>query len=191
MRTWQSHACFQSSLSTAYHEAAHVVVAYEFGWWVWRGGIRICRCPQASLGWRSEDYNSRARICVGMAGLVAEEKLHSLRCGFEDEVIRHILALRAGEETSPIVVSDERAVALAIVEDEPCRTLSGARRVIAYWRDETNSLLDQPRVWGGIERLAKKLVRRRYLSPRGVAQALGSGFFSPGQAVRWGRATLK
>jgi hypothetical protein len=24
--------------TTAYHEASHVVVAYEFGWWVGRGG---------------------------------------------------------------------------------------------------------------------------------------------------------
>jgi hypothetical protein len=25
----------------AYHEAAHAVVAYEFGWWVRRGGVRL------------------------------------------------------------------------------------------------------------------------------------------------------
>ena len=29
------------NIATAYHEAGHVVVAYEFGWWVRRGGVRL------------------------------------------------------------------------------------------------------------------------------------------------------
>jgi len=51
------------------------------------------------------------------------------------------------------------------------------RRVVAYYRDVTNALLDEPRVWGGVERVAKALIRRRHLSPRAVKQALGDAFF--------------
>jgi predicted DNA-binding transcriptional regulator AlpA len=63
-------------------------------------------------------------------------------------------------------------------EGEMERTsLSGARRVVTYCRNHTNALLDEPRVWGGVERVAKALFRRRYLSPRAVKQLLGDAFF--------------
>src|SRR5262249_38814983 len=49
---------------------------------------------------------------------------------------------------------------------------------VAYCRNVTNALLDEPRVWGGVERVAKALFRRRYLSPRAVKQLLGDAFFA-------------
>ena len=64
--------------------------------------------------------------------------------------------------------ADLQAIALALFDDDPIIRPSEARRAIAYWRDETNKLLDEPRVWDGVERVAQALVRRRYLSPRAV-----------------------
>ena len=167
----------------AYHEAGHAIVAYEFGWWVRRGGVRISAWAHASLQHHKSDDNLRANICVSMAGLLAEEKFLGQQWRFEEEVIDELralrVALRAGNaEYVRLYPSDLRAIALALLDDDPTTSLIGARRVVAYLRNETNALLDDPRVWGGIERVAKALLRRRYpVSPRVVRQLLGDAFF--------------
>jgi hypothetical protein len=51
-------------------------------------------------------------------------------------------------------------------------------------RDAVLSLFDDSRVWGGVERLAKALYRRRYLSPRAVKQVLGDAFFADARMNR-------
>jgi H-NS histone family len=64
-------------------------------------------------------------------------------------------------------------------------SFAGARRVVTYCRNVTNALLDDPRVWAGVERLAKALYRRRYLSPRAVKKVLGDAFFADaGRMIR-------
>jgi hypothetical protein len=107
-----------------------------------------------------------ADICISLAGLLAEEKFHRVRWHFEEDVVRHLRAVRAGESEGPrLDPTDLRAVALALLDDDPTISFAGARRVVTYCRNVTNALLDEPRVWGGVERLAKVLYRRRYLSP--------------------------
>jgi hypothetical protein len=70
-------------------------------------------------------------------------------------------------------------------DDDPPISLAGARRVVNYCRNVTNALLDDPRVWGGVERLAKALYRRRYLSPRAVKKVLGDAYFADaGRTIR-------
>jgi hypothetical protein len=76
------------------------------------------------------------------------------------------------------IPSDLRAVALALLDDDPPISLAGARRVVIYCQKYTEALLDHPRVWAGVERLAKVLYRRRYLSPRAVKTVLGDAFFA-------------
>jgi hypothetical protein len=170
----------------AYHEAGHVVVAYEFGWWVRRGGVRLGAWAHARLRHREADYTLCARICIRMAGLLAEEKFHGIQWHFEEEVVDHVRAVRAGEsEGAYLDPSDLRAIALALLDDDPPISLAGARRVVTHCRNVTNALLDDPRVWGGVERLAKVLYRRRYLSPRAVKQVLGDAFFADaGRMIR-------
>jgi hypothetical protein len=81
--------------------------------------------------------------------------------------------------------SDLRAIALALLDDDPTISFADARRVVAYCRDVTNGLFDQPRVWEGVERLAKALYRRRYLSPRAVQKVLGDAYFADaGRMIR-------
>ena len=46
------------------------------------------------------------------------------------------------------------------------------RQAVAYWRDETSLLLNQPRVWAGVTRVASALLRRGHLSPRAVKKYL-------------------
>jgi len=116
-----------------------------------------------------------------MAGLLAEQKLHGVQRRFEEDVVEHVRAVRAGkDEVANLYPSDLRKIALALIDDDPLISCdpSGVRRVVAYYRDVTNALLDEPRVWGGVERVAKALFRRRYLSPRAVKQLLGDAFFA-------------
>jgi len=162
--------------ATAYHEAGHVVAIYEFGWRVARGGVRIGAQPHVKLLHCESDY--LADVCISMAGLLAEQKFHGVQWRFEENVVKHVRAVRAGEdEVANLYPSDLRAIALALLNDDPTISLNGVRRVVAYYRNVTNALLHEPRVWGGVERVAKALIRRRHLSPRAVKQALGDAFF--------------
>ena len=163
----------------AYHEAGHVVVAYEFGWWVRRGGVRLGAWAHARLQHRESDNTVRARVCVYMAGLLAEQKFHGLEWHLEEDVVKHLRAVRAGQDEGVrLDPSDFRGIALALLDDDPPISFAGARRVVVYCQEYTEALLDDPRVWAGVERLAKALSRRRYLSPRAVKKVLGDAFFA-------------
>ena len=94
-------------------------------------------------------------------------------------MIEHLRAVRAGQgEGAFLDPSDFRAVALALLDGDPTISLAGARRVVIYCQKYTEALLDDSRVWAGVERLAKVLYRRRYLSPRAVKKVLGDAFFA-------------
>jgi hypothetical protein len=169
----------------AYHEAGHVVIAYEFGWFVGRGGVRLGAWAHVRTRYHESEYTLRARICVSLAGLLAEQKFHGLEWHFEEDVVEHLQAVRAGKDEglygSP---SDLRAVALALLDDDPPISLAGARRAVVYCQEYTEALLDNPRAWAGAERLAKVLHRRGYLSPRAVKKVLGDAFFAGMQRSR-------
>jgi hypothetical protein len=112
-----------------------------------------------------------------MAGLLAEQKFHGLKWRLQEEMVREIRAVRAGQDEGAYLdPSDFRAVALALLDDDPAISLIGARRAVAYCQKQTEALLDDPCVWGGVERVAKALYRRRCLSPRAVKQLLGDAF---------------
>jgi hypothetical protein len=171
--------------TTAYHEAGHVVVAYEFGWWVRRGGMRSGAWPHARIRHHESDYLITSDyivlgdVCISLAGLLAEQKYHGLEWHLEEDVIEHLRAVRAGEDEGVrLDPSDLRAVALTLLDDDPTISLAGARRVVIYCQKYTEALLDDSRVWAGVERLAKVLYRRRYLSPRAIKQVLGDAFFA-------------
>ena len=184
-RWWGARARLITPETIAYHEAGHAVVAYEFGWWVHRGGVRIGAWAHGRLRYRQSDDTMLAHICISLAGLLAEQKFLGLQWRFEEDVVEPLRAVRAGEDEGlRLDPTDLRAVALALLEDDPTISLSGARRVVTYCRNHTNALLDEPRVWGGVERVAKALFRRRYLSPRAVKQLLGDAFFVDVQRSR-------
>jgi hypothetical protein len=163
----------------AYHEAGHVVVAYEFGWFVGRGGVRLGAWPHVRTRYHESEYTLRARICVSLAGLLAEQKFSGLEWQLEEEVVEHLQAVRAGEDEGLYAgPSDLRKIALALLDDDPPISLADTRAAVIYCQEYTEALLDDSRVWAGVERLAKVLYRRRYLSPRAVKQVLGDAFFA-------------
>jgi hypothetical protein len=190
---WDERRRLRTSEAIAYHEAGHVVVAYEFGWWVRRGGVRLGGWAHARLRHHPSGNTLLARVCVYMAGLLAEQRFHGVQWDLEEDFLEHIRAVRAGKgEGAVLDPSDFRAVALALLDDDPAIPLAEAPGALSYCRDYTNALLDDPRVWAGVERLAKKLARRRYLSPRAVRQVLGDAFFgSCGASIAGAEALLK
>jgi hypothetical protein len=131
----------------------------------------------------SED-TIRARICVSMAGYLAEEKSLGLQWPFEEDVITSLRAVRTGPNHGlRQFPSDPLRIALALFDDDPPIKFSEARRAIGYWREETKKLLDEPRVWCAVGRIAKALLSRSrgYLSPREVRKLLGDDFFPGSQ----------
>jgi hypothetical protein len=143
--------------------------------------VRLTAWPHARIQYHESEYTLRARICVSLAGLLAEQKFFGLEWHFEEDVVKHVRAVRAsGEDEGNLRggPSDLRKIALALLDDDPPISLAEARRAVVYCQEYTEALLDDPRVWGGVERLAKVLYRRRYLSPRAVKKVLGDAFFA-------------
>jgi hypothetical protein len=119
-----------------------------------------------------------------MAGYLAEEKLLGVKWPFDEDIITSLRAVRTGRNYAlRQFAPDPLKIALALFDDDPPIKFSEARRAIAYWREETKKLLDEPRVWRAVERIAKALLSRSrgYLSPREVRKLLGDDFFPGSQ----------
>jgi hypothetical protein len=168
-------------MAVAHHEAAHVATAYEFGWWVRKPGVNIGAWPCAYLD-HGGAYTTRARICISMAGMLAEEKFYGVPWTFTEDVVNHWREVCAGtpEVKHPSDprrdTTDLRTIAWELYDDD--MTDDAVRQAVAYWRNETWALLTQPRVWAGVTRVANALLRRGRLSPRAVKQILGESFFN-------------
>ncbi len=61
--------------STAYHEAAHAVVAARCGWWIIDPGIRIDSTPRTEIRCNPWDWVDPIRITFFLAGELAA-RLH-------------------------------------------------------------------------------------------------------------------
>jgi hypothetical protein len=72
------------------------------------------------LQYRESDDALLANVCIYMPGLLAEEEFHRTRWRFEEDVVRHLRAVRAGEDEGlRLGPSDLRAIALALLDDDP------------------------------------------------------------------------
>ena len=60
---------------TAYHEAAHAVIAHWFRWNVNHEGVRIIPDGYCGLTCRSDHYTLQAECCISLAGWLAEVRL--------------------------------------------------------------------------------------------------------------------
>jgi hypothetical protein len=67
------------------------------------------------------------------AGLLAEQKFLGQQWRFEEDVVKHLRAVRAGEDEGLCLYpSDLRAIALALLDDDPPISLAGARRIVIH-----------------------------------------------------------
>ena len=102
-----------SEEAVAWHEAGHVVVAYEFGWWLRRGGVRVGAWAHARHRHHPDADTMLARCCVYLAGLVAEQRFHNQQgWHFAEDVLKEIRNIRADvNESISLYPWDLRAVA--------------------------------------------------------------------------------
>ena len=170
-------------MSLAHHEAAHVAVGYEFGWWLGRRGVNIDGWPCAWMDYTDAAHTTRACLCFSMAGWLAEEKFYGVPGAFKpDDIVNHWQALCAGQPEAKHPAdprgadTDLRKIALELYDDD--MTDDTIRQAVTYWRGETWALLESPRVWAGVQRVAKLLLRRGHLGRRAAERALGESFFN-------------
>jgi hypothetical protein len=178
--------------SCAYHEAGHAVAAYEFGWYLRHGGVRIGKNAEARLRTPDELRTSEAEIIVTLAGWVAEAKY----CGVKslvayNEIFDWIEDFRRNPEAcnGPSSFNDPHDVARPLLKAYPHLSDRGAYRMVRRYERETAALLAEPRVWSAVERLAAALLRRGQLSHAAAVNLLRSDFFAGVHAVHILKAT--
>ena len=179
--------------SCAYHEAGHAVAAYEFGWYLRHGGVRIGKNAEARLRTPDELRSSEAEIIVTLAGWVAEAKY----CGVKslvayNEIFDWIEDFRRNPEACncPSSFNDPHDVARPLLKAYPHLSDRGAYRMVRRYERETAALLAEPRVWSAVERLAAALLRRGQLSHAAAVNLLRSDFFAGVHAVHILKATV-
>jgi hypothetical protein len=171
---WAARRRMLTDEAIAFHEAGHVIVAYDFKWWIGHGGVRLGAWAHARFGNQLSDNTLTARVSVYMAGLLAEEKFLGLQLRIEDAVIDEIRAVRAGREEFMVPFpTDLRGVALALIDDDPTIADCEARAAVAYCRARTTALLAAPAAWGSVERITAALLRRGRLTRRQMESLLG------------------
>jgi hypothetical protein len=165
----------------AHHEAGHAVIAIEFGWQV--DEVRISTSEGGITRFRYGDRrDDTARICISMAGWLAEEKF----CGSNsnsfsgEDIFKHFQALCRGEQEAnrihpmalnEITTSDLRQIAMELYDDDT--THYSIVAAVAHYREATNKLLNTPRIWADVTKVAKALLRRRRLGPDAIKECLG------------------
>jgi hypothetical protein len=165
----------------AYHEAGHAVVAYYFRGRLLGEGVRIGD-EDAFAHTRSRPWRS---VVVSLAGPVAEAKYLGVTSIIDfDEVAaaverQHDWLGRGRDE-----VSDELNAVRWLLQAEPDITASDAVERVRCCEAEVARLLDDPRVWSAVERVADALLRHRQLGHAKVMALLaGTGVLRRGCAA--------
>jgi hypothetical protein len=156
--------------AACYHEAGHAVFAYEVGWWVNYEGIEVGTKECTGLGCREIDYTPWRRVCVFLAGLMAEYKFLRLKTfPHEDELAQFLADIRAGRHRT----GDETEVLRALADQFPNVTdaelidlYKGYQKVLLKEMDNGNGL------WNRITHLAEALFKKPRLTPDEVEAVL-------------------
>jgi hypothetical protein len=173
--------------SCAYHEAGHAVVAYEFGWYLRHGGVRIGKIAEACMRTPGELRTAEAEIVVALAGWVAEAKWRGVKSLVAyDEILEWVEDFRRNPKTCDRLTSwtDPHDVARPLVKAYPRISDRAAYRMVRQYERETIALLDEPRMWSAVERMAAALLCRGQLSHATAVNLLGPDFFAGVHAVR-------
>ena len=158
--------------STAYHEAAHAVVAARYGWWIIEPGIRIDSAAHIQYRCYPWDWVASLRITIYLAGeLAARLHLGRLDEGFNsrsdfDDYCEDI------KEENGLLDGDETEVIRILIDRYP--TMPQSRRYLLFKRLErlTLRLVQQPEIWTRIDGLAKALIERGDLSDEEATEVM-------------------
>ena len=164
--------------SGAFHEAGHCVTAYEFGWHLRHGGVSMeATRLRANEMFRTE----RADMIVHLAGWVSDAKFQRVPSLVAYDEIRHWLEICRGRvlrsrDAGP--AWDPANVARTLLWEHPNISNRTAIATVRRMERETIKLLNKPRIWSAIERVAAALLQRRQLSHDRVVMLLGYEFFA-------------
>jgi hypothetical protein len=163
---------------TAYHEAAHVVIAYWFGWWVNDKGVWIdAYGGYAGLSYQMDNHVEQEHHCIDLAGQAAEMHLASDRAN--PRTNQYLIdTLKISHDPDGAEIDDGRVLARLTAahpnEDDG--------QIIARYRaleQQTLELVRQEHIWSAIEIIAEELLRRKHLSRSEVEDLLPDG-------IQWG-----
>jgi hypothetical protein len=161
-------------ISTAYHEAAHAVIAYWFGWWVNHEGVWID--PYGGYCGHRHEKQSHVEehgYCISLAGYAAELRLNP---DYAKPLSDENLTITLGFLDDPdIADNDEGEVLSKLKTAHPNEDVG---QIIARYRafeQQTSELLRQEHIWSAIEIIAKELLRRAHLSQGEVENLLPEG----------------
>jgi hypothetical protein len=173
-----------TELSTAYHEAAHVVVGYWFGWQLnpdrpdgvvidgqWITNHRI------PLFLRTVE----AVFSVNLAGWIAERKFTShippeRSVASIEETFKEAENERDEEPEYREGSGDLYDCAMYFLEDYPEPTLETFTKYILACQTLMIELLSRPLIWRAIKKVAKALIARGRLSDDEAQEVIGDDF---------------
>ncbi len=176
----------------AFHEAAHAVLAYWFGWRVNYESVCIMsyglpRVPdggQDYTGMRCElwAYTLRARACVNAAGWLAETIIKpELSVRDDDDLSWAINEVRWQDESED--EGDHQSTFRALIGTHPDMSDEELIRAFRRYDAETLAILSRPEVWQSIQRVADALLTKGRLSGPEVEECLADdvrhGAFPP------------
>ncbi len=158
----------------AFHEAAHAVIGYYFGWWLNEEGVEIDERQYTGLRCEQRTWTERASVCVSLAGWGAEMRLApDLARPFPDEELLACLEdLRWWGHSD--LQGDEADVFERLMETRPDASDEDLMALYRGYEAETAALLARPAVWASVQRVADALLERGRLTDAEVVEMLGA-----------------
>jgi hypothetical protein len=165
----------QEDKQAAYHESAHTVVGFEFGWHLHRSqGVHIGKAPQAALRRGSGADSEQADTMISMAGWVAEDEVAPVAVGTNYiRAAMYEFVLHKYKIPHPGFCGDGRCVERAILKAYPLICERNFLGLMRKREKETKKLVKEPRIWGKIEIVAGALLERRHLTHHAVVALIG------------------
>ena len=168
---------------SAYHEAAHAVIAYHFGWWVNHEDVEIDDRQYCGLRRRVLDDTEQAAVCVSLAGWGAEMRLAPdlATSKSDDDLIFWLRDVRRGNPDE----SDDADVFQRLMQTRPNASNEDLLAVYRSYEAETATLLSRADVWESIERVAHALLESGKLSGEQVEVLLVAGVKDGAKVAVW------
>jgi hypothetical protein len=160
-------------LHAAYHEAAHAVVAYYFGWWVNHECVEIDERQYCGLRRYTSDNTEQAQVCVNLAGWRAEMRLNPVRATARSEF--DLIDSLCDARWDPEEDDDDIDTFRRLLQEHPHATDEDLFALYRFYGAMTDEILSRPNVWASIERVAHALLQHGKLGHEEVIDLLDDG----------------
>ena len=162
--------------TTAYHEAAHAVVAAHYGWWIIEPGIRIDSGSHVQFRCHVLTATAAARIVVSLAGELAARIHYGIPLCSDrstadfDHMYDDII-----EEWDELD-GDEIDAMRVLIDRYPDMVRQRLYRLFERVEKQTLRFIQRPEIWSRVDGLATTLIERGNLNaPDATAAMAGLG----------------